>query len=96
MKITPQKKAHTQGFTLIEMIGVLAVIAILSALLRRERSGEGDYIDVAMFDATIAFMASAVVPWLLTGRALERTGNTGYSGQPTASDGHHPGCRPIR
>jgi crotonobetainyl-CoA:carnitine CoA-transferase CaiB-like acyl-CoA transferase len=46
-----------------------------------------------MFDATIAFMASAVVPWLVTGRALERTGNTGYSGQPTSSlfearDGH--------
>jgi crotonobetainyl-CoA:carnitine CoA-transferase CaiB-like acyl-CoA transferase len=38
-------------------------------------------------------MASAVVPYLVTGRALERTGNTGYSGQPTsalfkARDGH--------
>jgi prepilin-type N-terminal cleavage/methylation domain-containing protein len=33
MKITPQKKAQVRGFTLIEMIGVLAVIAILSALL---------------------------------------------------------------
>jgi crotonobetainyl-CoA:carnitine CoA-transferase CaiB-like acyl-CoA transferase len=46
-----------------------------------------------MFDATIAFMAAAVVPYLVTGRALERTGNTGYSGQPTAAvfvarDGH--------
>jgi crotonobetainyl-CoA:carnitine CoA-transferase CaiB-like acyl-CoA transferase len=47
-----------------------------------------------MFDATLAIMASAVVPWLVTGRALERTGNTGYSGQPTsalftARDGRH-------
>ena len=46
-----------------------------------------------MFDASLAFMASAVVPCLVTGRALERTGNTGYSGQPTsalfvARDGH--------
>jgi len=33
MKLTPQKKTQARGFTLIEMIGVLAVIAILSALL---------------------------------------------------------------
>ena len=37
-----------------------------------------------MFDAAIAFMASAVVPYLVTGRGLARTGNVGYSGQPTS------------
>jgi crotonobetainyl-CoA:carnitine CoA-transferase CaiB-like acyl-CoA transferase len=42
-------------------------------------------IDVAMFDAAIAFMASAVVPYLVTGTTLERTGNVGYSGQPTSA-----------
>jgi crotonobetainyl-CoA:carnitine CoA-transferase CaiB-like acyl-CoA transferase len=82
------------GFPVVDTLtGQTAAFAILSALLRRERSGEGDFIDVAMFDATIAFMASAVVPYLVTGKALERTGNTGYSGQPTsalfkARDGH--------
>jgi CoA:oxalate CoA-transferase len=30
-------------------------------------------------------MTSAAVPYLVTGRALERTGNTGYSGQPTSA-----------
>ena len=82
------------GFPVVDTLtGQTAAFAILSALLRRERSGEGDFIDVAMFDATIAFMASAVVPFLVTGQALARTGNTGYSGQPTsalfkAKDGH--------
>jgi crotonobetainyl-CoA:carnitine CoA-transferase CaiB-like acyl-CoA transferase len=82
------------GFPVVDTLtGQTAAFAILSALLRRERGGEGDFIDVAMFDATLSFMASAVVPWLVTGRALERTGNTGYSGQPTsalfkARDGH--------
>src|SRR5262245_8189371 len=33
MKVERNKKIRTQGFTLIEMIGVLAVIAILAALL---------------------------------------------------------------
>ena len=36
-------------------------------------------------DASLAFMASAVVPFLVTGQPMERTGNTGYSGQPTAA-----------
>jgi CoA:oxalate CoA-transferase len=58
---------------------------VLAALFRRQRTGEGEYIDVAMMDASLAFMASAVVPYLVTGRTLERTGNTGYSGQPTAA-----------
>jgi CoA:oxalate CoA-transferase len=74
------------GFPVVDTLtGQTAAFAILAALLRRERSGEGDYIDVAMFDATLAFMASAVVPYLVTGKALARTGNTGYSGQPTSA-----------
>lgn len=74
------------GFPVVDTLtGQTAAFAILAALLRRERGGVGEYLDVAMFDATVAFMASAVVPYLVTGRALERTGNTGYSGQPTAA-----------
>jgi CoA:oxalate CoA-transferase len=74
------------GFPVVDTLtGQTAAFAILAALLARERGGGGDYIDVAMFDASLAFMASAVVPWLVTGRALERTGNTGYSGQPTSA-----------
>src|SRR5690606_40883472 len=82
------------GFPVVDTLtGQTAAFAILAALLRRQHSGEGEFLDVAMFDATISFMTSAVVPWLVTGRALERTGNTGYSGQPTsalfqARDGH--------
>jgi len=74
------------GFPVVDTLtGQTAAFSILAALLQRERSGKGDYIDVAMFDASLAFMASAVVPYLVTGKALERTGNTGYSGQPTSA-----------
>ncbi|HWL61912.1 MAG TPA: CoA transferase [Steroidobacteraceae bacterium] len=82
------------GFPVVDTLtGQTAAFAILAALLRRQHTGEGEFLDVAMFDATISFMTSAVVPYLVTGRALERTGNTGYSGQPTsalfqARDGH--------
>ncbi len=75
------------GFPVVDTLtGQTAAFAILAALLRRERTGgEGEYLDVAMFDASVSFMASAVVPYLVTGKALARTGNTGYSGQPTSA-----------
>ena len=74
------------GFPVVDTLtGQTAAFAILAALFRRERQGRGEFVDVAMFDASIAFMASAAVPYLVTGRPPERTGNTGYSGQPTSA-----------
>lgn len=74
------------GFPVVDTLtGQTAAFAILAALMRRQRGGGGDYIDVAMLDATLAFMTSAVVPFLVTGSALSRTGNVGYSGQPTSA-----------
>lgn len=73
------------GFPVVDTLtGQTAAFAVLAALFRRERGGGGDYIDVAMFDASLAFMASAVVPFLVTGQPFARTGNIGFSGQPTA------------
>lgn len=73
------------GFPVVDTLtGQTAAFAILAALLRREHGNGGDYIDVAMFDATLAFLTSAIVPYLVTGKALKRTGNIGYSGQPTS------------
>lgn len=74
------------GFPIVDTLtGHTAALAILAALLRRQQSGEGTYIDVSMFDASLAFMTSALTPFLVTGRPMARMGNTGYSGLPTAS-----------
>jgi len=74
------------GFPVVDTLtGQTAAFAILAALYKRDRQNVGEYIDVAMFDASLAFMTSAVVPYLVTGRPPERTGNTGYSGQPTSA-----------
>ena len=73
------------GFPVVDTLtGQTAAFAIVAALLRRAQGGGGDYLDVAMFDATLSFLTSAVVPYLVTGKTLKRTGNTGYSGQPTS------------
>ena len=82
----PDDPPSRVGFPVVDTLtGHTAAFAILAALLRRHATGKGEYIDVAMFDASIAFMASAVVPYTVTGKALTRTGNTGYSGQPTSA-----------
>jgi CoA:oxalate CoA-transferase len=74
------------GFPIVDTLtGQTAAIAILSALLRRTRGDGGSYIDVSMLNASLAFMTSALTPFLLTGEELPRAGNTGYSGLPTAA-----------
>lgn len=74
------------GFPIVDTLtGQTAAFAILSALIRRMQGDGGSFIDVSMFDASLAFMTSAVTPFLVTGRAMTRMGNTGYSGLPTAS-----------
>lgn len=83
------------GFPIVDTLtGQTAAVAILAALFQRERTGEGSYIDVSMLDASLAFMTSALTPYLVTGREIKRLGNTGYSGLPTADifetqDGRH-------
>jgi CoA:oxalate CoA-transferase len=74
------------GFPLVDTLtGQTAAFAILSALIRRMQGGGSSYIDVSMFEASLSFMTSAVTPFLVTGQAMSRMGNTGYSGLPTAS-----------
>jgi CoA:oxalate CoA-transferase len=74
------------GFPIVDTLtGQTAAIAILTALLRRERGEGGSYIDVSMLNASLAFMTSALTPFLLTGEELPRAGNTGYSGLPTSA-----------
>ena len=83
------------GFPIVDTLtGQTAAVAILGALMQRERTGEGAYIDVSMLDASLAFMTSALTPYLVTGSPLRRLGNTGSSELPTAAlyearDGRH-------
>jgi CoA:oxalate CoA-transferase len=65
--------------------GTLAALAVLSALLQRDRFGNGQYIDVSMLDASLVMLTSLATPYLVAGQQLPRTGNTGYSGAPTAA-----------
>ena len=55
--------------------GAQAAFAIASALFRRERTGEGQRIDIAMLDAAIMFMTSSVLNYSMTGSVPMPSGN---------------------
>ena len=55
--------------------GAQAAFAIAAALLRRERTGEGQWIDVSMLDSALAMMACWILNASLTGEPPARSGN---------------------
>ena len=55
--------------------GLYAASAILSALWERERSGRGQAIDIALFDAQIGWLANVAQNHLVTGAPARRYGN---------------------
>jgi crotonobetainyl-CoA:carnitine CoA-transferase CaiB-like acyl-CoA transferase len=56
------------------MTGLYAAIAVLAALAHRERSGEGQFIDLALLDVQIACMANQAMNFLVSGVAPGRLG----------------------
>ena len=57
------------------MTGMYATQAVLAALFHRERSGEGQYIDMALLDVQVAMMANMNSNYLVSGNAPRRWGN---------------------
>lgn len=81
------------GYSIGDMAGGLyTAIGVLSALVERDRSGLGQYIDVSMLDAQAALLENAVVRYAATGEAPGRIGTrhpltTPFQAFPT-KDGH--------
>jgi len=57
------------------MTGMYATIAVLAALTHRDRSGEGQYIDMALLDTQVAMLANVGSNYLNSGKAPKRWGN---------------------
>ena len=63
--------------------GLYATIGILGALMHRQKTGEGQAIDAAMLDATVAFNGHLAVGYLMNGKAPQRVGNTNPIASPS-------------
>ncbi|NKB62922.1 MAG: CoA transferase [Gammaproteobacteria bacterium] len=55
--------------------GMYAAIGILSALHHRHASGKGQYIDLALLDTQVSWLANQATNYLIGGKVPQRTGN---------------------
>jgi crotonobetainyl-CoA:carnitine CoA-transferase CaiB-like acyl-CoA transferase len=80
------------GPSLVDFVtGHNTAIAILGALMHREQTGEGQFIDIALLDTSVAMVSHIMQDYLISGFPPPRLGNGGNGGGPAdlihASDG---------
>ncbi len=75
---------RTGYFPVDAMSGVSAAFGIAAALLRRQRTGEGKAIDLAMFDAGLLLQNAACAQYLVEGIPGGLMGNSSLSKAPSA------------
>jgi formyl-CoA transferase len=74
------------------MTGMYATVAILAALAHRDRTGQGQWVDLCLFDSAVAMMAVMNMNYLVSGRPPQRAGNAHQNIVPyeafACADGH--------
>jgi glutaryl-CoA transferase len=55
--------------------GLYATIGVLAALYHRDKSGEGQYLDLALLDTQVSVLANQALYYLVSGVAPKRVGN---------------------
>ncbi|WP_313170597.1 CaiB/BaiF CoA transferase family protein [Massilia oculi] len=74
------------------MTGMYATVAVLAALTHRDRTGEGQHIDMALLDTQVAMLANVGSNYLNSGKAPKRWGNAHANIVPyqtfACADGH--------
>jgi crotonobetainyl-CoA:carnitine CoA-transferase CaiB-like acyl-CoA transferase len=73
------------GFAICDTIGgITAALAVASALYQRTHTGRGQFVDVAMLDAALAFIPGPVSEYTVAGIEQRQIGNGSVSRKPTA------------
>jgi crotonobetainyl-CoA:carnitine CoA-transferase CaiB-like acyl-CoA transferase len=89
----PDREPQKIGVAFADIFtGLYGVIAVQAALAQRERTGEGQQIDMALLDCMTGVLANQALNFLVSGKAPRRLGNAHpniapYQVFPTA-DGH--------
>ena len=81
------------GFPVCDTVGGLnAAFAIMAALFHRERTGEGQFIDIAMLDSIMPLMGWVAANLLIADRQPVAMGNDNFTAAPSGvfrtGDGH--------
>ena len=73
---TPGGGPQRVGVPVADMFtGFAATVSILAALRHRDATGEGQYIDVNLFETMTSLMQAPMSSWLNAGRLFPRSGN---------------------
>ncbi len=74
------------GFPVCDTVGGLnAAFAIMAALFHRERTGEGQFIDVALLDSIMPLMGWVAANWLIGGQPPVLLGNDNFTAAPSGT-----------
>jgi CoA:oxalate CoA-transferase len=74
------------GFPVCDTVGGLnAAFAIMGALYHRERSGRGQFIDVALLDSIMPLLGWVAANWLIGGKAPQLLGNDNMTAAPSGT-----------
>jgi len=74
------------GFPVCDTVGGLnAAFAIVTALFHRERTGEGQFIDVALLDSIMPLMGWVAANWLIGGKPPVLMGNDNFTAAPSGT-----------
>lgn len=89
----PEREPQKIGVALTDvMTGLYASVGILASLAEREKSGLGQYIDLALLDVTAATLANQATNYLVGGEVPKKLGNSHPNIVPyqtfATSDGH--------
>ncbi len=95
MSITgePGREPQKAGVAISDIFtGLYAVIAIQAALRHAEKTGEGQFIDMALFDSQISVLCNQNLNYLVSGKAPVQMGNAHMNIAPyevlPVADGH--------
>jgi crotonobetainyl-CoA:carnitine CoA-transferase CaiB-like acyl-CoA transferase len=74
------------GFAVCDVLsGATGAFAISSALFQRTHTGRGQFVDVSMLEASLAFLTTQVADYTVTGHHQQQAGNQAISRKVTAN-----------
>ncbi|HYZ22575.1 MAG TPA: CaiB/BaiF CoA-transferase family protein [Rhodopila sp.] len=82
----PEMGPTRAGFAVCDVLsGATAAFAVSSALFQRTNTGKGQFIDVSMLEASLAFLTTQVADFTVAGHRQEQAGNQAISRKVTAN-----------
>ena len=82
----PETGPTRAGFAVCDVLsGSTAAFGVSSALYQRDRTGQGQFVDVSMLEATMAFLSGQIADWSVAGHRQQLSGNQAVSRKTTAN-----------